>query len=602
VLSRFTLGPAAAVTVVVKCGYWVVLVLLAFFGFCLVRLAREAAFDWRMWKTHRAAMLTIAATAAVLFAHERYGFKILADEYLLLGTSENLHYERQAAYPLRATDVQGPFQITESHIDKRPILFPVLVSLAHDLTGYRPENAFYVNTLLGLVFLALLWAIGEKVGRSAWAGAVLVLLFGGLPLFAQQLKGGGFDLLNLVVLATVLLLGIRYAERRDASSLSAYCGAVLLLAYARYESILVLVPAAALVVTVWYLDDRVLLPWPVVVSPLALIVPLLHNRVFTVVSSAWEMSSRHADVPFGLKYLKENLRHALAFFFDPTGYQPNSPFFAGLGLVAVVFFALWIVRTLTRARTSTGVDVATARIGTGLFGIFGLLMVYFWGQFDDPIIHRLSLPVHLLMAVAVAAVGAQLWRSVRPWQALSAAALIALVVYSLPSMVRRAYAVSYSPAAEMEWREDFLRRFPEKDYLFIDNDSVFWIAHRIPATPNVQAKAREEGLIYHLRNDSFSGMYVMQHFRIDPTTGARTMVADDDVGPDFELEPVWEKRIQTLFIGRISRVVAIHQGGAVAARAAPIVQPPKAGPLPGSTDAWDAARQAYVDKWLKQLP
>jgi len=240
VFSRFTVGSSTAIKLVVETGYWVVLILLVWFGVSLVRLARQTSFDWKVWRHHRHAMLVIAATAAVLLAHEKYGFKILADEYLLLGTSENLHYERHAAYPLRATNVQGPFQITESHIDKRPILFPVLVSLAHDLTGYRPENAFYVNTLLGFTFLALLWALGLKVGRSAWAGGLLVLLFGGLPLFAQQMKGGGFDLLNLVMLATVLLLGIRYAERGDGLSLSAFVGAALLLAYARYESILML--------------------------------------------------------------------------------------------------------------------------------------------------------------------------------------------------------------------------------------------------------------------------------------------------------------------------------------------------------------------------
>ena len=41
----------------------------------------------------------------------------------------------------------------------------------------------------------------------------------GLPLLAQNATGGGFELLNLVMILATLLLGMRYLARRDASSL-----------------------------------------------------------------------------------------------------------------------------------------------------------------------------------------------------------------------------------------------------------------------------------------------------------------------------------------------------------------------------------------------
>jgi hypothetical protein len=599
VVSRFTLGSSAAVKAVVDGGYWVLLLVFGFFIWRVSRLVRTRWAGWRT-KTNAAVLALVLGSGVVLLVHERYGFKILADELLLSGTSMGMHYQRQAAYPVRATDVQGPFQILQTVIDKRPIFFPFLVSLVHDLTGYRPENAFYLNTVLGCLFLGLVFALGSRIGRSPWAGVFGVLLFAGLPLLSQQMKGGGFELLNLIMLSAVLLLGIEYAEQREEHSLEALTAAAVLLAYTRYESIVMLVPVAALIVWGWLRAGRVILTWPVVLSPALLLLPLLQNRVFSLNATAWELGSKPgATSPFGLQYLRENLGHAAAFFFDVSGYQPNSPFFGAVGVLAVVFFVLWIVRILRQ--NSPPAEIATAVLGLGFLTIGGLLMLYFWGQFDHPVIHRLSLPVHLLMVVAIAAVGSSLWRSARVWQFACAAALVAWAVYSVPTMSRRAYGATYSPAAEMEWRTEFLHRYPAKDYLFLDNDSVFWITHHVASTPNTLAKEKEEGLVYHLRNDSFSAIYVMQHFRIDPKTGAWKLEPTDDLGPDFELEPFWERRIQTLFIGRISRVRAIHQGG-TAVTSAGFVTPAAGRTPPKSADDSEKARKDYIDKWLKDLP
>ncbi len=602
VLGRHTLGSRTAVTTVVSGGYWVLLFVLGYFVYAVSRVLRANWRNIRFVRADAGVLCLIVVTGGILLAHERYGFKILADELLLVGTSMDMHYDRSAAYPVRATNVQGPFQILDSVIDKRPILFPFVVSLAHDVTGYRPENAFYVNTVLGFVFLTLVYLLGLNIGRSRWAGVLLVLLFGGLPMLAQQMKGGGFELLNLVIISALLLLAIAFAERRDTATLEALCYAAVLVAYTRYESILLIVPVAGIVLWAWWREQRVTLTWPVVITPCFLLLPILQNRVFELRPGVWELASRGATTPFGLQYVANNLGHAAAFFFDTTGYEPNSPLFAAVGLLAAAFFLLWIIRILRNPATSEPGEIATAWIGLGLFGIWALLMAYFWGQFDDPVIHRLSLPVHLLMAIAIAAVGASLWRSARPWQAAAAITVASLVVYSLPAMSRGAYDATYSPSAEMDWRSEFLRRYPEKDYLFVDNDAIFWITHRISATPNTQARARKDGLIFHLRNDTFSAMYVMQHFRIDPETGKRTMVPSDDLGPDFELEPFWERRIQMLFIGRISRIKAIHEDGKIAAQAGPVITPPGAKPPPRSIKEWDKAKSEFTEKWLKDLP
>lgn len=596
----YAVPPGAAIKLVARAGYWVILILFALF----IRACwRAFGSEWRQWRLNsgnaKIAAL-IAAAGLVLVVHERHGYKILADELLLSGTAMGMHYQREAAYPTRATDVQGPFMLLDKVLDKRPFFFPFLVSIVHDLTGYRPANAFYLNTALGFAFLGIVFVCCRRLGGSAWAGLLGVLLFAGLPLLAQQVTGGGFDLLNIVMIAAVLWLALRFAEAPEEKRLEPVCLGAGLLAFTRYESVLFLLPVALLLVWGWCRTQRVILTWPIALLPGFLCFYLLQNRVFSVNAGAWELASRpEATTPFGPQYLPDNLGHALAFFFDTTGYQPNSPVFAAIGLLALPLACLWMVRVWRSAGRADPVDTGATFVFAGLFAIGGLHMVYFYGQFDDPLIRRLSLPVHLLMVLAIAVVVRSTGGHRRVWQVLCSVAGAGLLVYSVPAMAQRAYAHTYSPAVEMEWRGEFLKRFPERDYLFIDNDTYFWIVNQVAATPIKQAQVRKEGITFHLRNHTFSGVYVFQSLLVDDKTGHARVDPEDELGPDYELETVWEKRIQTLLLGRISRVVSIREGGSVAARAGmitPVGQPPR------TAEEIEAAKKAFTERWLKQLP
>lgn len=600
VAGRWLLPADTAVQLVAKGGYWVMLLTFALFVHSVWRLLREAGAGWRPARADYAAAALIAACGGLWLAHEKQGFKILADEVLLLGTSMVMHQEREVSYPIRATDVQGPFQFTHKVVDKRPFFYPFLVSLIHDTTGYRGSNPFWVNAALGFLFLGLVYLIAWRLAGDRWAGVFAVLLFTGLPLLAQQAAGGGFELLNLVMLAGILLLGWRYAARPDEDSLTALSLGAVLLAMTRYESVLCVVPVAVLALWGWARAGRVILPWAVVAAPALLFPYVLQNRVFETNTGAWELASiPEAGSPFALHYVPDNLGHALGFFFDTTGYQPNSIFFAAVGLLALPFFGLVIVRILRTGRAAAPADMALALVGLGLFGIGALHMLYFWGQFDHPVIRRLSLPVHLLLALAAVVIGARIIRSSAGWRWACGAAVAGLLLQGLPSLTRQAYAWEYMPGVEMAWRGEFLRHHPQKDYLFIDRDSVYWIANRVAATAVAQAAQRRDGLAYHLRNHSFTAMYVFQRYTVDQDTGALTIDPADDIGPGFELETVVEKRIATLHLARISRITAIHAEDGQVARAGHAR--PAGGP-PLSAEEFDRAKAAYLEKWMKQLP
>lgn len=602
VVARWTIPAGQAFHLVVKTGYWVMLATVLWFGRALWRLAKADLAGWWASRTDLWALLLILGTAGFWQAHEEHGFKILADEVLLLGTSMNLHFEREPTYPIRATDVQGPYQVLQSVLDKRPFFFPFVVGLLHDLTGYRPENPFYVNTALSVVFLALVYMLARRIGGSPWAGALGVLLFAGLPLMAQQAAGGGFELLNLVMLAGVILLAMRFASKPDAGSVEALVLATVLLAQTRYESAIMILPVAGLVLWGWHRAGQVAFPASLWLAPVFMMPYVLQNRRFENDASLWELASHSsgATEPFALHYLPDNLGHALAFFFDTTGFQPNSILFAAAGLLALPLFCIWITRVLRGQNHGNPQNAALVATGLGLLAINVLFMVYFWGQFDHPVIRRLSLPLHLCMMIAIVCVLAHWVRWRGKWHLASALTVMGLLLQGSPVMAKRAYEKDYTPGVEMAWRQEFIEHHPARDYLFIDQDSIFWITQRIPATPIKQAQLRKEGLAFHLRNHSFSAMYVFQRYKVDDQTGAMLLDDADDVGPGFELEPVWEKRIATLLIGRISKVTAITEEDGRVSQTVDFVQATQQELR--TTEQIEKARAEYLENWIKQLP
>jgi len=597
VLGFVAFTPDQSLRAVIYGGYWAMLLLTLLFGRSLLKLARESWSGPIDWKSKpRWPVVLIIGCGLLLLVHETYGFKILMDEVMLLGTSMSMHFDKTALVPMRGHDIQGPFQLLAGQLDKRPLFQPFLVSILHDLTGYRPENVFALNTALTFVLLTLAYLTGCRIsGRGA--GAMAVLLLTSLPLLAQNATGGGFELLNLVMILTTLLLGMRYVARRDANSLEAFGLAGILLANTRYESVIFLLPVGLTVLWVWWTDRRPTVTWLVILMPLLLLPYALHNQVFSVRESSWELASKPGfEKPFAISYVADNIPHDLNFFFNTDGEHSNSLVLSILGFLALPFFALWALKTLRQLRTATPARAVLAIFAVGFALHTLLLLCYFWGRFDDPVIRRLSLPLNLTLVLAVVTVAAEMNWQGRIWRVLAVVVGAGFFAHSLPAMARHGYSVEYYVGREMEWRREFIAAHPERDYLFIDNNSIIWITHLVSATPVKQAIDQKGNIIFNFRNHIFSAIYIFQRLTVQPDTGRVTVPAEDDPGPDYQLETVWEHRFTPLTVSRISRVVSIREGPTTPPVPAPV-------PLEKLTpDEREKIRLEYLDNFIKRLP
>jgi hypothetical protein len=597
--TGFVLVPnRMALDIVNDTGYWCVLAAFVLFVRALWMAYRDdlravvragaGAFDW-------ATLAVIGLGGTVLIVHESFGFKIVMDEVMLAGTSMSMHFSRTVLTPFRGSDIQGAYVIIQGEMDKRQLFFPFLVSILHDITGYRPANAFALNAILVFIFLALVNATGRKLaGRLAgWLG---VALFSGLPLLAQNATGGGFELLNILMILATMLLAARFIERRDEASLAALCFSAMLLTQVRYESAIFLVPVAGIIVWVWWREGRTMLSWPVLAIPPLMIHCALHNRIFGLRESAWQLQSKPGFTkPFSLSYIPSNVAHALGFFFGKPTDQPNSYVLSALGCIGLLFFLLLIARRVRNLAAESPISVAAIFFSLGFAVQLALMMCYFWGQFDDAIIRRLSLPTHLWMVIAVLAVLPQFPKP-GTVKVLLGVVLLGILAQGVPSMAAHAYNQEYLAGLETEWRRQFILDQPRQDYLAIDNDSILWVAHEVTATTVEAARARKADLAFFIKTHTFSNIFVFQRYNIDGETGKMTIRDGDDLGPDFILEPVKAERLLTLTQTRISRVVGIRDGKNVISQAPPDV------PVPKDKELIEKERSVYLENFLKRLP
>lgn len=598
VLIGFVLiSPERALNIITYGGYWMMLVLFAVAAWTWWRSLRGEVSRWpQACRSQPGAVALIGLCWVLLLVHEPFGFKILMDEAMLAGTAMSMHFEKIAIVPMRGHDIQGAFELLGGQLDKRPLLQPFLVSLLHDLSGYRPENGWVLNAGLTLVLLILVYRAGTRLAGRA-AGGCAVALLTTLPLLAQNATGGGFEVLNLVMIMAVFLTAVRFAERRDRTSVDALVVTTVLLALTRYESVLFVVPVAGLILWGWFRAARPVLGWFAALSPLMLIPYALHNKVFTVRESSWEMASLgDFDTPFALRYVPDNIAHALAFFFDTSGAQSNSLILAGLGVIAVPFGILLMVKTLGRLKDARPIEMAWAAISLGFLAHTALMMLYFWGRFDDPVIRRLSLPLNLYMVLAVIVVAKELPGQTRKWWGLAGLIGCGFFAYSLPSMARHDYSLDYYVARETAWRREFMAAHPEKDYLVIDPNSIEWIIHQVSSTPVKRAVDDPDVMRFNWRNQTFGEMYVFQRYQIDAATGEVQLPPEYDVGSIYMLEPVWERRFTPFTLSRISRIVAIADGDSV------ISVEERSTFAEMTPEEIAAAREAYMENFIKLLP
>lgn len=569
--------PARAKWYVQHFGYYTIALTFAWFLGALWRLraalqAEVGSVSKREW---RQAMLLIAGCVAVAGLTAPWTYKVLYDEAVLQATAWHLHFFREVSTIVRGYSIDGVFAPFDTYLDKRPFFFAFLVSLIHDATGYRPANAFALNYGLSAVVLVQVYLLCRRLAGHVAAMAALLAL-GTLSLVALNATGAGMELLNLCMLLATIQLGILYLDEPNEARLAALVLCAVLLAQTRYESSLYIFPAALLVLEGWRRAGRIVLPPAAILAPALLIPYALHNTYLSGTPLLWELRENE-DSRFALQHLLPNLQHAARYFFSIKGGVANSWFLSVAGMLALGYAAVALARRLRTWRGAPGAVLALTVFGVAIVANLSLLMFYYWGQLDDPIVSRLSLPFLVLLTLSLAFAVGQLGRT---WRWIPAGVVCgALITAFGGGLAANAHHSELNTLdAELQWEDRVVAgRGPAERLIITNKSSLPWMLQHSPALLIVHARMRADAIRYHLERGTFREVLVFQSYRPLGAEGGFQITASDRLPDNFVLEPIVERRIGAR-IARISRLVEIKPADPAPAKPAPpaeVPPPPK---------------------------
>ena len=544
--------------VVQRYGYFTLAGTFVWFLVALLPLRRAALRALRGPSPREWGVVGGLAGACVLVAclTVPYTYKVLYDEFVLQSTALHLHQAREVGATVRAYEVEGAFRSIGTYLDKRPAFFALLVSLLHDVTGYREANAFLLNTALAVVVLGLAYLLGRRLAGHA-CGVVTLLGLGAYSLFAHNATGAGMELLNLAMLLGVVLLAVHYLAAPEPERLAPLVLAAVLLAQTRYESALYIAPVALVVLEGWRRAGRPVLPWAAVAAPLLLVPYALHQTYLSGSPQLWELREGEAT-RFGWLYLGTNLRHAGRFFFNFVGTAPNSWWLAVAGFPALLWGAWRLARGARRWAGAEPAVAAVAVFGAAVGANLLLLLCYYWGQLDDPIVSRLSLPFSVLLALAVGWAATQ---APAPWRSRALAVAVAGPLLAYLSSGLRANATHIDLnllMKEIAWEGEVVASLPPAPRLVLSNKSALaWIVRETPSIPLARASWRAPAVKFHLDHHTFAEVLVTQQLVPAGDDGVFQVSPRDRLPDHYVLEPLAERRFDT-HRARLSRVREIR--------------------------------------------
>ncbi len=185
---------------------------------------------------HYVGLLLSAVLMVLIFSISPPRFKVLADEVNLVGVSMSMYQSKTATLPLKGFNRDYKKPDYTGKIDKKPLLFPLLTSFFHTITGYSAYNGFLVNFFAGMLILFALYIFIHNY-FSIYYAVLSVLLLASMPCFVLWVTSSGCETINLLfIIVTFFMLG-KVIECRTAEHAELLFLTLALLAQCRFESI-----------------------------------------------------------------------------------------------------------------------------------------------------------------------------------------------------------------------------------------------------------------------------------------------------------------------------------------------------------------------------
>ncbi|HSS40706.1 MAG TPA: hypothetical protein VLT58_18210, partial [Polyangia bacterium] len=265
-------------------------------------LRRQTVWAWA--KDNWPGLVIAAVVTVVAWLAIHPALRILSDEADLVGTSRNLFASRTATFTVSGKNYYDAYWDIDVAIDRRPALFPFLVSLVHVVRGYSYANVFLFNLLLLPAFVLVAYRLAKALGGETF-GVVAALLVVAHPITLIAVRSGGFDFCALFFALLVLASLFDHLREPTGARLAILWMNLCMFAEIRYESALFIVPVVALLLVFRLVDWSMLRPYAFVY---ALTPAYFAPRIWQAALRGSIPDQEAGVAPIGVGYFFDNLR------------------------------------------------------------------------------------------------------------------------------------------------------------------------------------------------------------------------------------------------------------------------------------------------------
>jgi hypothetical protein len=484
----------------------------------------------------------VVTTIAGLAIHP--ALRVLSDETNLLGTSKNFFFSKTATFTTTGKYYYDNFWDAGVVIDRRPSLFPFLVSLIHVLRGYSYTNVFLFNLMTLPVFVLVSYRIAKSVGGELF-GVVACLLVVVHPITLISMRSGGFDF--LAALATLLVAHsfLAHSKEPSAERLAVLWMNLCMFAEIRYETALFVPPVVALLLLFRLVKWSYLKPFALVY---ALSPAFLLPRIWQSILRGNVPEQDPGAVTFSLHNFLQNSSDYFKPILSPFDFHPpHSALVIALGVVGCVLGLIWCIRRVA----ARDWQAPNLKFGAMVIGWMVLQLVivftYVWGRAQHPAASRLVITIDTFFSFPAAWALVQLLKRFRPFLTVLVSAALFAIYLPVASEYRILNELTLTREAATTWR--FFESLHEKRILIIVDRPGLYTVMEYGALDYDSAK-QDGALLDAWARHLFYDIYLVQ--QIDLTT--HKPMPQFEIWPDRPRQALVEFQNDANATVRISRL------------------------------------------------
>ncbi len=483
--------------------------------------------------------------ASIIFVSVKPLFRVLSDETNLLAVSKSMVYEKRADNVTMGMWYYDNFYPMNREVEKRPLLFPFLVSIVHTLLGYRAENAFILNFLILVSLFLLIYLLIKNNLGDIWAFPA-VLLVASQPIVSQCATSGGFDLLAALFLV-ICFACLKWFLEKPLSPLrfQLLWVSLLMLSNIRHEGILSFAIVMAFLAFFRHVKIKFFDKGTSVVYFSTPIILLLIYWQRLLIKDPFETKG----APFAIDYFIRNNITFLKTLVDYRFFLPYAAIINVLGVISLFYFGYLLFSE--RAFKEMSQRLLLAISAACLLANWALYTSYYNGLIDHPSDAR----YYVVFFILLSALALALFNNFRFFKQKPAYLMffsIAMFMLYHPVSVEDRFSRTQTLPREYRFVMDFLKRESRQDrsFLVIADRPGQYAVHNYGAV-NFQHANASPSVLEGFNNYLYRNIFVVQEIEFKTSKPTH----NTSLKEDYALETLAESQNDVEHWTRISRVL-----------------------------------------------